>query len=186
MSYNTDENIKIIRSKRKTVSIEITKDSDIVVRAPYFMREADIERFVSSKSDWLAKHLENSQRNARERAKTSLTDEQIRDLTEKAKKELPERVAYYAGIIGVKYGRITIRRQKTRWGSCSSKGNLNFNCLLMLTPNEVIDYVVVHELCHLKQLNHSEKFWREVARVMPDYKIYEKWLKENGSKLIGN
>ena len=80
---------------------------------------------------------------------------------------------------------ITIRNQKTRWGSCSSKGNLNFNCLLMLTPPEVIDYVVVHELCHRKEMNHSGAFWAEVEKVLPDYKEQVKWLKENGGQIIG-
>ncbi len=87
--------------------------------------------------------------------------------------------------MGVSYGRITIRSQRTRWGSCSSKGNLNFNCLLLLCPEAVQDYVVVHELCHRKELNHSPKFWAEVERICPDYKTHRKWLKENGSSLIG-
>ena len=76
------------------------------------------------------------------------------------------------------YGRITIRAQRSRWGSCSSKGNLNFNCLLMLTPSEIRDYVVVHELCHRIELNHSAYFWAEVARILPDYKECRKWLIE--------
>lgn len=97
---------------------------------------------------------------------------------------IPDKVKYYAEIMGVTYGRITIRDQKTRWGSCSSKGNLNFNCLLMLMPDKVLDYVVVHELCHLKQMNHSKKFWKEVERYMPDYPNYKKWLNENGGALI--
>ena len=84
--------------------------------------------------------------------------------------------------MGVDYGRITIRNQKTRWGSCSAKGNLNFNCLLMLMPTEVIDYVVVHELCHLKEMNHSNAFWREVKQVLPDYRKQVKWLKDEGYK----
>ena len=86
--------------------------------------------------------------------------------------------------MGVDYGQITIRSQKTRWGSCSSKGNLNFNCLLLLAPPEVLDYVVVHELCHRKEMNHSPRFWAEVARVMPDYKVRRKWLKDNGNGLM--
>ena len=86
--------------------------------------------------------------------------------------------------MGVRYGRITIRNQHTRWGSCSAQGNLNFNCLLMLCPEAVRDYVVIHELCHRLELNHSEKFWTEVERVMPDYKIHRKWLKDNGTSLI--
>ena len=105
-------------------------------------------------------------------------------LTEQAKQVFTEKVAYYANIVGVTYGRVTIRTQKTRWGSCSSLGNLNFNCLLMFAPEEVQNYVVVHELCHRKELNHSHRFWREVARVMPDYKVHKKWLKEYGSKIM--
>lgn len=94
-------------------------------------------------------------------------------------------MSYFAKQIGVTYGRITIRNQKTRWGSCSSKGNLNFNCLVMLTPLEVIDYVVVHELCHRKEMNHSKAFWAEVEKVLPNYKEQVKWLKENGGQIIG-
>ena len=86
--------------------------------------------------------------------------------------------------MGVTYGRITIRSQHTLWGSCSSKGNLNFNCLLMLTPPEVLDYVVVHELCHRKEMNHSARFWAEVEHVLSDYEIRRKWLRENGTALI--
>jgi len=85
----------------------------------------------------------------------------------------------------VSYGSITVRSQKTRWGSCSSRGNLNFNCLLMLTSPEVLDYVVLHELCHRKELNHSARFWAQVERVMPDYRLRRKWLKDHGSALIG-
>ena len=89
------------------------------------------------------------------------------------------------GANGISYGRITIRNQKSRWGSCSEKGNLNFNCLLMLTPPDVIDYVVVHELCHRIHMDHSAAFWAEVQKVLPDYKKAKKWLKDNGSSIIG-
>lgn len=109
---------------------------------------------------------------------------EIEALADQALKVIPERVRYYAPLVGVTYGRITIRNQKTRWGSCSSKGNLNFNCLLMLTPPEVIDSVVVHELCHRKEMNHSKRFYEEVYRVYPEYDKWNKWLKENGNALI--
>lgn len=98
--------------------------------------------------------------------------------------DIPQRVRKYAPIVGVDYGRITIRMQKSRWGSCSSKGNLNFNCLLMAMPEEIRDYVVVHELCHRKQMNHSDKFWAEVEAVLPDYKEKRKWLRDNGEKIM--
>lgn len=109
-----------------------------------------------------------------------LSNAQVQELAEQALKVLPERVAYFAKSINVSYGRITIRNQKTRWGSCSSKGNLNFNCMLMLMPPQIQDYVVVHELCHRKEMNHSPEFWSEVEKVLPDYRERKKWLKENG------
>ena len=113
-----------------------------------------------------------------------LTMEEIRDLADRALRVIPERVAHFAPLVGVTYGRITIRNQRTRWGSCSSRGNLNFNCLLMLVPPKVLDYVVVHELCHRKEMNHSPRFWAEVERIIPDYKTYEKWLKTEGGRIM--
>lgn len=113
-----------------------------------------------------------------------LTVKELRNLARDAAVYIPERVSFYASLMDVSYGRITIRNQKSRWGSCSSKGNLNFNCLLMLAPLEIIDYVVVHELCHRREMNHSPLFWHEVESVLPDYKKRRKWLKDNGEKLM--
>jgi len=114
----------------------------------------------------------------------AFSPEEVKALARQAAKELPVRVRKFAPLVGVDYGRITIRSQRTRWGSCSAKGNLNFNCLLMLCPEEVRDYVVIHELCHRKELNHSPRFWAEVEKVCPDYARHRKWLKENGGSLI--
>ena len=113
-----------------------------------------------------------------------LSMEEIRTLAEQALKVIPERAKYYAKKLGVTYGRITIRNQRSRWGSCSQRKNLNFNCLLMLVPPEVLDSVIVHELCHLKEMNHSEKFYAEVLSVFPDYWKHQKWLKENGMAIM--
>jgi predicted metal-dependent hydrolase len=93
-------------------------------------------------------------------------------------------VAYYAEKLGVSYGKITLRQQKTRWGSCAANGNLNFNWLLILAPPEVLDYVVVHELCHRREMNHSQAFWKEVEKILPDYRERQKWLKDNGWRLM--
>jgi predicted metal-dependent hydrolase len=108
-----------------------------------------------------------------------MSEKEIKQLCAKAAVVLKQKTEYYARIIGVDYGRITIRHQKTRWGSCSSKGNINYNCMLMLVPDELQDYVVVHELCHRIHMNHSPEFWAEVAKVLPDYKQRRKRLKEN-------
>ncbi len=173
---------ELIRSSRRTIAVEI-KGGRVIVRAPLRMSKVEIGKFISSKADWIKKHLEVS-RQRQIVPMEPFTPEQIQQLADAALQDIPQRVRKYAAIIGVTVGRITIRNQKTRWGSCSSKGNLNFNCLLMLCPEAVRDYVVVHELCHRKELNHSSRFWNEVVRVMPDYAQRRKWLKENGGSLI--
>ena len=180
----TNPEIRIIRSRRRTLSLEI-RNGEVLVRAPYWCSNREIQRFVASKSSWLEAHLARSEqvRGQAER-QGALTEEEIRELMLRAQQTIPERVRYYAPLVGVSYGRITIRCQKTRWGSCSNKGNLNFNCLLMLTPPEVIDSVVVHELCHRREMNHSSRFYAEILRVFPDYRKWEKWLKDNGAAIL--
>lgn len=179
--------IKIVRSARKTIGIRINPDLTVTVKAPYFVSNREIERVISEKEQWIIKTTEKiviAQKNAECQDIKYFTNEEIKELADKALRLIPERVTYFAKIIDVNYGRITIRNQKTRWGSCSSKGNLNFNCLLMLAPSEVIDYVVVHELCHRKQMNHSKAFWAEVEKILPDYKSSVNWLKNEGTILM--
>ena len=179
--------IEIIKSNRKTIAIEVRQDLRVIVRAPKRASNREIMKFVEQKQDWIAKHLAYMQiryEETRRVKEKQFTDDDIRKMKDEAKRVIPDRVKYYAGIMGVTFGKITIKNQKPRWGSCSSKGNLNFNCLLMLTPDKVRDYVVIHELCHLKQMNHSKMFWAEVEKVMPDYKVYRQWLSRNGNMLI--
>ena len=179
--------VTVIRSNRKTVAIQVNYNLSVTVRAPHSVSEKDIEEILKKKEAWISKHIEKI-KETKERFEAEptekLTREKVIALAEEALKVIPERVEYFAKVIGVTYGKITVRNQKTRWGSCSSKGNLNFNCLLMLAPPEVLDYVVVHELCHRKQMNHSKAFWLEVEKVLPDYKEARKWLKEEGSQMI--
>ena len=179
--------VTVIRSNRKTEAIQVNSDRSVTVRAPRSASEKDIEEILKKKKAWISKHIEKI-KETKERFEAEptekLTREKVIALAEEALKVIPERVEYFAKVIGVTYGKITVRNQKTRWGSCSSKGNLNFNCLLMLAPPEVLDYVVVHELCHRKQMNHSKAFWLEVEKVLPDYKEARKWLKEEGSQMI--
>lgn len=179
MNYTT------IRSKRKTIGLQVKADGQVIVRAPLKMAEAEVQEFVIKHEDWIRKQLERIRKQQQEQpAAERLTMQEIQMLADQALKVIPERVAYYAPKVGVTYGSITIRNQKSRWGSCSAKGNLNFNCLLMLAPPEVVDSVVVHELCHRKEMNHSSRFYEEVLRVFPDYRKWDQWLKENGSQLL--
>ncbi len=182
--------IQVIRSGRRSIALEIRPDLQILVRAPYRASDREIRQFVSEKSEWLEKHFEMARRRREELEgmprEQALTMDEIRSMADEAMKVIPERVRHYAPIVGVDYGRITIRNQRTRWGSCSGKGNLNFNCLLMRTPPEVLDYVVVHELCHRKEMNHSGRFWAEVERVLPEYRKARQWLRENGGNIIGS
>lgn len=172
---------QVIRSSRKTVSLEIRPDGSALVRAPRRLSDRAIRDFVASKEAWLREKLRKFENRP---TQPCLTDEELAVLKNQAKADLAERARRFAPEVGVKYGRITIRAQKTRWGSCSRAGNLNFNCLLMLAPPEVIDSVVVHELCHLKEMNHSDRFYAEVLRVFPDYWAQHQWLKENGDLLL--
>ena len=176
---------EVIRSRRKTLSMQVKGDGRVEIRVPLRTSDAEIRRFVEKHRRWLEKHLLKAQ--ALQQAKAGvrkLTAAEIAELKRKAKRILPERAAYWAPLIGVRPGRIAIRCQKTRWGSCSTKGNLNFNCLLMLTPPGVIDSIVVHELCHLKHMNHSRQFYAEIEKVLPEYRQHQKWLKENGEFLL--
>ncbi len=177
--------IRVIRSSRKTMSLEINSAGEVLIRAPYSMPSDKIEGFVRDKENWIRKHLaEMENRKAARTEVEPLTQEELNRLADLALQVLPKRVQLYASVMGVTVGKITIRCQKTRWGSCTREGNLNFNCLLMLAPEEVQNYVVVHELCHRLEMNHSKRFWAQVAKVMPDYKKQEIWLKENGSLLM--
>lgn len=176
--------IPIIRSKRKTIGLYITPQGP-EVRAPMSMPRRQIDAFIAENEQWLRKKMEAMQASQAEAERCGLlTEADIRRLAAAAKEVIPARAAYYAPLIGVDYGRITIRCQRTKWGSCSAKGNLNFNCLLMLAPPEVLDSVVVHELCHRRVLNHSAAFYAEVLKVFPEYRRWDRWLKENGAMLM--
>ena len=177
--------VQIIRSNRRSLGLEINAKGEIIARAPYHLKEHDIWRFVESKSQWIEKHLKKKECDQEIlEIEGCFSKEEIDKLVKFAKVIIPEKVAYYARILSVSYGRISIRKQKSRWGSCSREGNLNFNCLLMMAPPEILDYVVVHELCHRMEMNHSARFWRQVERVLPDYRARRKWLKDHENALM--
>ena len=180
---------RLIRSRRRTICIEVTSGGEIVVKAPYYASKKEIEDFLMRKVEWIGeKRQEVFDRLIGEDGTPvvleTIGEDQIRELSGKMKKEFVPRVRNFASAMGITVGRISIRNQKTRWGSCSSEGNLNFNCLLMLAPESVRDYVIVHELCHRLEMNHSKRFWDLVSSYIPDYKQSIKWLDTEGKTLM--
>lgn len=173
--------VYVKRMNRKTVSISVDGDGNAIVKAPMRMSARDIMAFVNEHEEWIRRRRQEMKASRPDKV---LTMAEIRRLGDEAVAYIPGRVRLYAQRMGLKYGRITIKNQRSRWGSCSAKKNLNFNCLLMLCPKEVIDAVVVHELCHLVHMNHSKEFYALVRSVYPEYDRWNGWLKENGSAVM--
>ena len=174
---------KITYSKRKTIGIHITGEQTIQVKAPYFTSEKMIEKILLEKKSWLESTLKKLE-NQKEYYIREFSDMEQKKYREKAREILTKKAESYGKYMGVTFGRIAIKDQKSCWGSRSRKGKLNFNWRLILMPEEIMDYVVVHELAHLKELNHSQAFWKIVEKVIPDYKARRKWLKEQGGYYI--
>ncbi len=168
---------QIVYSRRKTIALQVTAEGDVLVRAPKGYPEKRIQSFVEEHESWILQKLIRQQK--KQQFWVGVTPEMEEECRRRAKQILPKKAAFYAEKLGVTYGRITIRGQKTRWGSCSREGNLNFNWKLMLFPEEVQDYVVVHELAHRKEMNHSDRFYRCVEEILPNYTESIRWLKEN-------
>ena len=172
--------VRVIRSSRKTMSLQV-RDEELIVRVPVRTPDTQIRQFIDEHAGWIRDQIKKQEeRRIREENVPRLTEQELQKLVQQARLTVPERVKYYAPLVGVTYGRITIRMQKTRWGSCSKAGNLNFNALLLLAPPKVLDSVVVHELCHRLEMNHSKRFYGHVLRVFPEYHTWHDWLKQNG------
>lgn len=164
---------RLIRSRRKTVAIEIRPNGEVWVRAPRWTPRATIERELSLREEWIARHLEHLPP-----PRPAPSDEQLAVWRKAAADVIPARVAHFAAVMGVTPAAVKINTAAHRFGSCSSKGNLNFSCRLMAYPPAAIDYVVVHELAHLIHMNHSADFYAVVAAVLPDYKARAALLKK--------
>lgn len=174
--------IVLQRKKRKTLAIAVTNDGKLLVKSPLRIPESQIKCFIYKKSNWIyknVKHILESNKN-----KEVKTEEDINKLKKQAREILTKRTDYYKQILNVDYERIRIGNQKTIWGSCSSRKTISYNCHLVLMPEQIIDYVVVHELCHLTEMNHSADFWKKVSEILPDYLDRRKWLKENGNSYL--
>ena len=166
---------KLIRSNRRTLSLEIGRDLTVTVRAPMKMPLSVIEEFIEKHDRWIDKKLDVMKN--REIKPDNLLPEEIAALKMRAKEILPKKVDYFAEVMGLKPTGVKITSAKKRFGSCSGKNSLCFSYELMLYPDEAIDYVVVHELAHIKHRNHSAKFYNLIEKYLPDYKTREKILK---------
>ncbi len=219
---------EVIRSRRKTIAIIVKNDGRVVVRAPLFATQAQIEGFVRQKSGWIKEKQAEVHRLNAERPPEpvisytegqpflylgksyplKLVDRQQAQLRldgsfllarsaqwnaakvfadwyrQRAGEVIGQRVTLYAARHGLTFAQIRLKDMRTRWGSCSSKGNLNFNYRLVMAPIEVVDYVVVHELAHLVQRNHSKTFWSVVEGMQPDYRTWRLWLRRNGKTIM--
>lgn len=169
-------NYKRVDCRGKTLSLHIDETLQVIVRAPRWVPKAEVDRFVRSHESWIQKATERQRR--RNEQEAQLTEKRITELKALAKAELPRRTAYFAKIMGVTPTSIKITSAKKRFGSCSGQNGICYSWRLMLYPKEAVDYVVVHELAHIRQKNHSPAFYREIEKILPDYKARAKLLKD--------
>ena len=178
-------NIPVTIEYRKVKNINLyikPPEAQVLITAPPHASERRIRDFAKGKAQWIEKsrkRMLDSLEGRAEETSRSITDAQLGRLVDKVE----EYARIWEPVMGVNATNWTFRYMKTRWGSCSARGNLNFHWKLILMPPEVLDYVVVHELAHRREMNHSSRFWAEVERIMPDYKRRRKWLKENGGQV---
>lgn len=167
---------RVIKSWRKTMTLWI-RSGKVIVKAPYLTPKTIIEAFVTKNRSWIEKRLEQ------QKNKPSLSSQDIQTLKKLAKDVIPNRVEQIAKKFWKTYNVVKITSAQTRWWSCTSQKNLNFSYRLMACPESVIDYVIIHELAHLKEMNHSQRFWKHVSEMKPDYKDDELWLKQNSGSI---
>ena len=174
--------IQVIRSARKSIGLEIKAGGEVFARIPARFSDWELKRFLEEHKGWIFDKLRLSRerKENRKAVEAPRMEEMTAAEIARMKERFLERVRHYSGLMGITFGRITVRNQKTRWGSCSEKGNLNFNYLLYFLPEELLDYVVVHELAHRRHMNHSGEFWAEVEKYFPEYKECRKKLKKIG------
>ncbi len=167
--------------RSKHMRIIIHQDGRVVVTSPMRVSKTEIERFVSDKQDWIQQHLKGFVTSEEQKpVDIKLIKADYLKNKGKALALMKSRVEFFNKVYNYPYNKIFIKNQKTCWGSCSSKGNLNFNYKILFLTKEQQDYIVVHELCHLAELNHSPKFWALVAKTIPDYKNIKKELNKTG------
>lgn len=169
---------ELTRSKRKTLALYVRRDGRLEVRAPLRTSKAYIDDFVCQKQDWIESTRNKLAARREEKQIIRLTAGEVAQYKKQAKAYMQQKCQYFSDCMGVRCSEMKINGAKTRWGSCNRKGGINFTYRLLFVPEELIDYVVVHELAHLKEMNHSAGFWSIVEQTMPDYKARRKKLRE--------
>jgi predicted metal-dependent hydrolase len=177
---------ELVRTKRKTLALIVKPDASLVVRAPIFTSMSRIMDFVNKNQSWIKRRQEKikSEPISEKFFPKILNPKIIKEYKKEAKEKISQRLDYYSNLTGLKYKSIKITSARTRWGSCGPRGNLCFTWRLVRAPLEVIDYVVVHELVHIVQRDHSKKFWNRVEAIIPDYKKNRIWLRKIGKDLL--
>lgn len=175
----------MVRNNRKNLTIHVNNKLQVVVRVPIKTKDREIKALLERYDGWIKESLIKMKAQIDSmQGLTKLSPAEIIKLKKELMPMIKSRVEHFAEVIGVQPGKITIGAQKTLYGSCSPVGNLSFNCALAMMPPEVVDYVVIHELCHLLERNHSKVFWDIVEGYCPEYKTHKKWLKQNGGKIL--
>lgn len=169
------KDFEVVYSKRKTIALCVRRDGTVLVRAPYATSQKTIKDFVEKNSLWLQRAKKKVE--DKKEIRRDATPSEEATLRKKAKEILPVKVNYFSSFIGVVPTKITVTGARTRFGSCSGKNSISFSFYLMRYPEEAIDYVVVHELCHILHHNHSKEFYKEIEKILPDYKERERLLR---------
>lgn len=170
------------KSKRKTMALTVTREGELIVKAPLFMTDKQIKKFVDSKTYWIYKTVKRQK--AQNENRKQFSPEEKERLRKEARRIFTQKTREYEKRIGVTCKKIRIGEQKTRWGSCSSSGTVSYNWRLILMPEAIQNYIVVHELCHCLEMNHSERFWELVTFYMPEAKECDRWLKIHGGEYM--
>ncbi len=179
-----DIKYKVFYTKRKSIAIIIKNNGEVNVRAPKygFFDSSKIDEFVNNKKDWIVENVKKMKANLKEK-KPQLSKEEEKIKKEQAKIIISNRIKFFSTKYGFKYSKIRLSSAKTRWGSCSGEGAISINWNLIFAPLDIMDYVIIHELCHTIHHNHSDKFWNEVKKYIPNYKEKRAWLKNNEHKI---
>lgn len=172
--------ISVIRSARKSLGLEVRDANTVLARIPTRVSDRELKAFVENHRSWILEKTEVMAEREEKRKSTPAPPPELLSKTDRMKIQLKigKRVRHYCEAMGVTVGYVTVKNQKTRWGSCSAKGNANFNYQLAFLPDELLDYVVIHELAHRRHMNHSRAFWAEVEKYCPDYLERREQLKE--------